>query len=96
MKAWGINIRQKIEFDANNPDDIAYLTDGELGDAPVDPGTYEGNCSKPRSPREMNKWCARECERSDTAITVDKIVLPDYSKRVFNQPWKHGQTNETR
>jgi hypothetical protein len=37
----------------------------------------------------MNKWCARECERSDMAATVDKLALPDYSARLFNQPWKH-------
>lgn len=38
----------------------------------------------------MNKWCARECERSDMAPTVKELRLPNYSKRLFNQPWKHG------
>jgi hypothetical protein len=38
----------------------------------------------------MNKWCARECERSDIDETVDKIALPDFSKRLLNQPWKHA------
>jgi hypothetical protein len=37
---------------------------GPKGDkAPVDPGTYEGECSKPTD-KCHNKWCARECERS--------------------------------
>lgn len=32
--------------------------------APVDPGTYEGGCAKPTD-KKHNKWCARECERSN-------------------------------
>lgn len=90
-KAWGISQRPKVNL-SDDPDDVAYLADGELGSAPFRPGTYEGGCTKPRGPDGMNKWCARECERSDMAETVDKLALPDYSARLFNQPWKHGMT----
>ena len=90
-KAWGITQRPKQPL-GDDPDDVAYLADGELGDAPADPETYEGGCAKPASPGGMNRWCARECERSDMAATVDKLVLPDYNVRLFNQPWKHGKT----
>lgn len=88
-KAWGVNNRPKISFDENDPDDVAYLADDELGEAPADPGTYEGGHAKPDSPREQNKWCARECERSRVFLQLDK-PLPNYSGRVYNQPWKHG------
>jgi hypothetical protein len=56
-KAWGINGRP------SNPDGT-YLKDEELGDAPVNPETYEGDDAKPTSKEQMgNKWCVRECER---------------------------------
>jgi hypothetical protein len=33
--------------------------------APDDPGTAEGPDSKPKSPEQrLNRWCARQCERS--------------------------------
>jgi|SRR6478672_703304 len=90
QKAWGINNRPSISFDENDPDDSAYLADDELGDAPVDPGTYEGGHGKPTNPVH-NKWCFRECERS-SACEVENfpsMVLSDFSKRRYNQPWKH-------
>ena len=93
-KAWGVMSRPKLELSAD-PDDVVYLADGELCEAPADPGTYEGGCAKPASPDDMNKWCARECERSDMAETADKLALPDYSTRMFNQPWKHPKTPNT-
>lgn len=55
-KAWGRNSRPR-----NGDDEIP---DAELGEAPADPGTYEGGDAKPNSPAGMNKWRARECERS--------------------------------
>lgn len=89
-KAWGITQRPHIAFDPANPDDIAWLSDSEAGAAPAEPGTYEGGDAKPRSPQErLNKWCARECERSRIAEAGEAIELPDYTKRRFNQPWKH-------
>jgi hypothetical protein len=36
-KAWGINGRPRIDFDPGEPDDYAYLADGELGNAPLNP-----------------------------------------------------------
>lgn len=89
-KAWGINHRPKLEL-SEDPDDVAFLADDEAGEAPTFPGTYEGGCGKPRNPAGMNKWCARECERSTLAPTEGALKLPDYSRRLFNQPWKHEQ-----
>lgn len=90
-KAWGITQRPKEQLGADD-DDVAYLADGELGDAPADPGTYEGASAKPASPEGMNEWCARECERSDMASTIELLRVPDFRVRIFNQPWKHGKT----
>ena len=90
VKAFGINGRAKKEFDSADPDDYAFLADDELGDAPSDPGTYEGGCAKPGGPHEMNKWCSRECERSKVFDSAEHGVLPDFSRRVFNQSWKHA------
>lgn len=88
-KAWGISQRPKLDL-SDDPDDVAYLADSELGDAPMSPGTYEGGFTKPSSPAGMNKWCSRECERSDMATTAGRLKLPDFSARLFNQPWKHA------
>lgn len=88
-KAWGITSRLKTQLGADD-DDVVYLADGELGQAPADPGTYEGGCAKPSSPQDMNRWCSRQCERSDMASTVDGLKLRDWSARLLNQPWKHG------
>jgi len=35
----------------------------KAGNAPEDPGTYEGSDAKPLD-SVHNRWCARECERS--------------------------------
>lgn len=91
IKAWGISSRQKINFDVNDPDDYAFLADDELGDAPNQPGTWEGGHGKPSDPSQMNKWCARECERSGIFESGEPIVLTDYSARHYNQPWKHTE-----
>lgn len=91
-KAWGINSRPQVRFD--DEDDTAYLADDELGIAPEDPGTYEGGRAKPVRPEErLNKWCARECERSVkfSGETPEDIVLPDFSRRRYNQPWRHPE-----
>lgn len=62
-KAWGISNRPKRQLSADE-DDYEFLADGELGDAPADPGTYEGGHGKPSSSHEFpNRWCVRECER---------------------------------
>jgi hypothetical protein len=89
MKAWGINHRPRIQISCDD-DDYAFLADSELRTAPADTGVYEGADAKPRTPDEMlNKWCARECERSTIVKIGETIVLPDFSKRVYNQPSKH-------
>jgi hypothetical protein len=89
-KAWGINGRPRVDL-SENPDDYAYLTDDELGTAPADPGTYEGGDGKPRRrPLAHNKWCVRECERSDLRRPGEPADLSDFSRRVFNMPHLHS------
>jgi len=51
--------------------------------APIDPGTYEGGWKKPED-KQMNKWCARECERSSMFYDDKAIILPNFSKRIYN------------
>jgi hypothetical protein len=84
-KAWGINNRPKNEL-SNDPDDYEYLTDQELEDAPCDPGTYEGGHAKPTERTDrLNKWCARECERSKIVNqVVEDFYLKDFTKRIKN------------
>lgn len=91
-KAWGINNRPRIQLDENNEDDYVWLADNELGEAPDDPGIYEGfeMCGKPQSKEErLNKWCCRECERHfiNKPGEYDKpIVLRNFSERIYNIP----------
>jgi hypothetical protein len=87
-KAWGIMSRPKERFSTDD-DDTALLADGELGNAPADPGTYEGGHAKPDGPHQMNKWCARECERSVMVDQGTEIRLPDFTRRRYNKPWLH-------
>ena len=82
-KAWGVASRPKITL-SDDPDDYASLADGELGEAPADPGTYEGGHGKPHHPRSHNKWCVRECERSIVVKPGEAVSLPDFSQRRFN------------
>jgi hypothetical protein len=93
-KAWGVNGRRSpetcIEFDPDGDvDDIAYLADQETGEAPRDPGTYEGGQGKPMHPDRHNKWCLRECERCDLVEAGQPVVVKDFSRRLYNQPSKH-------
>lgn len=98
-KAWGNNARPTIppraELDAGvgNPDDYCFLADDELGDAPDDPGTYEGGHGKPRIPPEqrtpdmINKWCVRECERMRMSFPGEydlPLDPPHLSHRLYN------------
>lgn len=94
-KAWGISVRPREHFDPDEPDDYAFLADDELGKAPDAPGTFEGGDSKPAGPHAMNRWCARECERSTLTDAGQSIVLADFSRRVFNQPSKHQCEEES-
>ena len=62
-KAWGLSNRPVLQL-TDDEDDHAWLSDSEVGIAPIDPGTYEGGDAKPLSVMEFpNKWCVRECER---------------------------------
>lgn len=91
-KAWGINSRPKIPLDPTDEDDFVYLADDQLGDAPDDPGTYEGGDAKPQSPdARMNKWCVRECERCVRASMGTRLTYIGYAQRRYNQPWKHQE-----
>lgn len=83
-KAWGINNRPRVQLSANE-DDYAFRADDELGTAPADPGTYEGDHAKPlQVPSRHNKWCVRECERSAMVDPHEPLTLPDFSQRVYN------------
>lgn len=99
-KAWGINGRERVDFDPNDEDDYAFLADDELGIAPDDPGSYEGCDGKPDAwsadPQKMNRWCARECERRSWHKPGEPIVLRDFATRRYNKPSKHkdNQTSE--
>jgi len=92
-KAWGINSRPKMKLSVHDEDDIVWLSDTDIKkDAPEDPHTYEGGDGKPSTDDEKpNKWCVRECERCAFANKDGKLTLPDYSKKVYNQPQKHGE-----
>jgi hypothetical protein len=102
-KAWGANCRPRIFFTKegiplskpdyreggmDNFDNNAYIPDQMLGEAPEDPGTYEGGEGKPgmvevnADPELMNKWCARECERN----IMEDQELHNFSTFVFNMP----------
>jgi len=89
-KAWGLNTRPQIQLDENNEDDYCFLSDLELEEAPIDPGTYEGfeMCAKPKTKEELgNKWCIRECERCFRSMpgeSVNSIQLHDFNKRFYN------------
>jgi hypothetical protein len=62
--AWGQSGRPGIEH--STPDAFNLTPDGEMtGTAPKQPGTSEGGHCKPQCAADrLNKWCARECERS--------------------------------
>ena len=84
-KAWGVQIRPRAEL-SDDPDEFEWKGDSELGSAPIDPGTYEGGHAKPRTDSErLNKWCARQCERSCIVKPGEPIDLPDLTFRVDNK-----------
>lgn len=85
-KAFGISTRPKIQL-SDDPDDYAFLADGELGEAPRDTGNYEGECGKPYGGDFLNKWCFRQCERSESSSTPRALIeLKDWAVRQYNQP----------
>ncbi len=89
-KAFGINLREKINLDPNDEDDYYYLSDDEVGIAPIDTGIYEGGHPKPNNEsQKLNKWCARECERSSIFEIGEEIKLTDFSKPVYNKHFRN-------
>lgn len=85
-KAWGINNRPQVQL-SEDDDDFEWLADDELGEAPVSPGTREAQDTKPtRPPERLNKWCARECERSVKVEPGEEYELPSFVQRVRNKP----------
>lgn len=89
-KAWGVNCRPSVDLDGKNEDNNYMVPDGDLGEAPKDPGTYEGGHGKPynaQSGEDMNKWCFRECERCEFYKVGEELKLKDFSKKRYNQPW---------
>jgi hypothetical protein len=98
-KAWGSSQRKQAynidgEYvitdgydlpDDCNEDDYCYLADGELGEAPDYPQTWEGGDGKPIEFQDrLNKWCCRECERSETFGYDEGIEVRDLSQRFYN------------
>lgn len=89
-KAWGINSRPKHML-SSNEDDYVWIGDDALGEAPADPGIYEGGHGKPSAtplddPNAMNKWCTRECERSRIVPAGQLVVLRDLKNPTPNIP----------
>ena len=73
-KAWGVHSRPWGDFEKT-----VVIPDNELGIAPEDPGTYEGSDGKPvnaSSSDDMNRWCARECERCVVQDLDQVVSLP--------------------
>lgn len=92
-KAWGIMLRPKEQL-SDDDDDVVYLSDDELGDAPENPPIWEGGEGKPTCDSEkMNKWCVRQCERcvmTEYGKPDEPLIYKDWGVRRYNQPWKHG------
>lgn len=105
-KAWGTNGRPRRFFgDAEEePDDYVYLPDSALGTAPgpgETVGMSEGGHLKPSAVpltdgSRMNKWCARECERSEKVKPGALIVLDDMEDPIPNMPHRRTPGQEAR
>lgn len=101
-KAWGINGRPRHHFQdpEDEPDDYVYLADSSLETAPgpgETVGMSEGGHMKPSATRiddgaQMNKWCARECERSVMVDEGERVTLPDMEHPTPNCPNLHPPT----
>lgn len=96
-KAWGISgDRPELSRGSDDVDDVIWFADDEVAVAPDNPGSFEGGFGKPMHPQEHNKWCVRECERSDVIEIGESISCPDWSHRVYNQPHKHNKAGNPR
>lgn len=84
-KAWSLTNRPKELLDPNDPTDVVWFADGEIKEAPI-------SGEKPSGPEAMNQWCVKQCERSELfPLDCDRrrMEMVDFSKRVYNLPWKH-------
>lgn len=97
-KAWGVNGRPRVQL-SDNEDDHAYLPDQDLGEAPIDPGTYEGEHAKPRSPDEFpNKWCCRTCERANMSAPGEHLLslkVRKFDRLRYNFAWREREAEAT-
>lgn len=89
LKVYGLNGESIWPDDEEiDVDNYALLSDLELGEAPVDNGSYHCDIGKPRNKEEMlNKWCLNECERcrmSDVGMWEQPLQLPDLNQRFYN------------
>jgi hypothetical protein len=96
-KAWGsysrptVPTRKELHSGTVDPDDYAYLSDGELGTAPIVTGITENGQNKPldvKGPEDINAWCVGECERawmSQSGQPDATPDLPDFSVRFYNK-----------
>jgi hypothetical protein len=95
-KAWGITLRPKEQL-SDDFEDVVYLSDDELGDAPKYPKCWEGGDGKPTCDEEkMNKWCIRQCERcvmTEYGRQDETLVYKDWCVRRYNIPWLHKNDN---
>jgi hypothetical protein len=75
----------RYDVDENN---YVYLSDDELPEAPIDPGTEEGGEKKPVNKQGIpNKWCYRECERcniSDPGQWDQPLPVKEFKERKSN------------
>jgi hypothetical protein len=94
-KAWGLNGRPRIKL-SDHDDDYVYIPDQYLGIAPgpgKTVGIAEGSHCKPSDvdhadSTKLNKWCARECERSAVKWSVLERdgTLVDNGEGTFQLP----------
>lgn len=98
QKAWGIQMRPQCRL-SEDEDDYVYYKDSVLGRAPNDPGTSEGSHIKPYGDGhiKLNKWCVRQCERSDMVEHGKELAIPDLENPTPNIPLENrlhrGHTN---
>jgi hypothetical protein len=98
-KAWGISGRPKRYLSEDNEDDHIYLKDIVLGTAPDPSHTVtfsEGGHMKPSASRlrkgddeRLNKWCARQCERSAIVRKGEPLHAPNLEAPQPNIPLRY-------
>lgn len=99
-KAWGLNGRPMKYFGdpEKDPDDYVFLPDDKLGKAPF-PYTAEGGHMRPSNVpltdgEKMNKWCARECERSRVQPRGTLLTIPNMKDPIPNLHKRHPRRKQ--